>query len=52
MGIFHPDRSLPCTVVKLLPFDGSCFQYRVKNMREAFERVAKEHELTMDRVDF
>ena len=52
MGIFHPDRSLTCTIVRLLPFDGICFQYRVKNMREAFERVAKEHELTMDRVDF
>jgi hypothetical protein len=32
-------------VVKLLPFDGDDFQYRIKSAGEAFERVAKESQL-------
>jgi len=28
-----------------MPFDGSCFEYRVKSIDEQFVRVAKEHEL-------
>jgi hypothetical protein len=32
-------------VVKLLPSDGSDYQYRIKNAKEAFERVARESQL-------
>jgi hypothetical protein len=32
-------------VVKLLPSDGSDYQYRIKNPKEAFERVARESQL-------
>jgi hypothetical protein len=32
-------------VVKLLPSDGSDYQYRIKNANEAFERVARESQL-------
>jgi hypothetical protein len=35
-------------VVKLLPADGSDFQYRIKSMSEAYERVAKESQLERD----
>jgi hypothetical protein len=45
LGIFHPDKSIACTIVQLLPFEGECFEYRVKSDEEAFERVAREHDL-------
>jgi hypothetical protein len=32
-------------VVKLLPSDGADYQYRIKNSKEAFERVARESQL-------
>ena len=32
-------------VVRLLPSDGADFQYRVKNPKEAFERVVKESQI-------
>jgi hypothetical protein len=32
-------------VVKLLPSDGADFQYRIKNAKEAFERVVRESQL-------
>lgn len=32
-------------VVRLLPFDGSEFQYRIKSLGEAYERVARESQL-------
>jgi hypothetical protein len=32
-------------VVKLLPSDGTDYQYRIKNSKEAFERVARESQL-------
>ena len=32
-------------VVRLLPSDGADFQYRIKNPKEAFERVARESQL-------
>jgi hypothetical protein len=35
-------------VVQLMPFDGICFEYRVKSADEQFFRVAKEHELSAD----
>jgi hypothetical protein len=31
--------------LKLLPSDGSDYQYRIKSPAEAFERVAKESQL-------
>ena len=32
-------------IVRLLPSDGADYQYRIKNPREAFERVARESQL-------
>ena len=32
-------------VTQLLPPEGEVFQYRIKNVNEFHERVAKEHEL-------
>lgn len=32
-------------VIRLLPPDGDDFQYRIKSMTEAYERVAKESQL-------
>jgi hypothetical protein len=32
-------------VVRLLPFEGDDFQYRIKRAGESFERVAKESQL-------
>ena len=32
-------------VVRLLPPDGEDFQYRIKSMSEAYERVARESQL-------
>jgi hypothetical protein len=32
-------------VTQLLPPEGEVFQYRIKNVNESHERVAKEHEL-------
>jgi hypothetical protein len=36
-------------VVKLLPSDGADYQYRIKNSKEAFERVARESQLEYTR---
>jgi hypothetical protein len=32
-------------VVRLLPSDGADFQYRIKNPKEAFERVVRESQI-------
>jgi hypothetical protein len=32
-------------IVRLLPADGDDFQYRIKSLRESYERVAKESQL-------
>ena len=32
-------------VVRLLPSDGADYQYRIKNSKESFERVARESQL-------
>ena len=42
---FPPPPTSSYEIVKLMPFDGSCFEYRVKSIDEQFVRVAKEHEL-------
>jgi negative regulator of sigma E activity len=36
-------------VVRLLPSDGADYQYRIKNAKEAFERVARESQLEFSR---
>jgi hypothetical protein len=46
--LFEPlqrGKSISCKIVKLLPYEGVHFQYRVKSPDEAFERIAEEHEL-------
>ena|SRR6185503_16802146 len=45
LGIMQRGKSIPCQIVKLLPFEGTHYQYRVKGTDEAFERIAEEHEL-------
>jgi len=44
-GTNYREKPIACKIVKLLPFDGVCFQYRVKSANEPFERIANEHEL-------
>ena len=44
--ISRPGASGSYQVVRLLPSDGDDYQYRIKNPGEAFERVAKESQLT------
>ena len=36
-------------IVKLLPPEAGDYQYRIKNVAEAYERVAKESQLERDR---
>jgi hypothetical protein len=45
LGALQRGKSISCEIVKLLPFEGAHFQYRVKRTDEAFERIAAEHEL-------
>jgi len=47
--ITRPGASGTYIVVKLLPSDGDDYQYRIKNPGEAFERVAKESQLELER---
>jgi hypothetical protein len=47
--ISRPGASGSYQVVRLLPSDGDDYQYRIKNPGEAFERVAKESQLELDR---
>ena len=47
--IGHMARNSTYQVVKLLPSDGSDYQYRIKNPSEAFERVARESQLEFSR---
>lgn len=43
--ISRPGATGSYQVLKLLPSDGSDYQYRIKSPAEAFERVAKESQL-------
>jgi hypothetical protein len=45
LGAMQRGKSISCKIVKLLPFEGTHYQYRVKSTDEAFERIAEEHEL-------
>jgi hypothetical protein len=47
--IGHMARDSTYQVVRLLPSDGSDYQYRIKNPNEAFERVARESQLEFSR---
>jgi hypothetical protein len=40
-----PAASRECTIVRLLPIEGGNFQYRIKCVTEAFERVVPEAQL-------
>jgi hypothetical protein len=40
-----PAASRECTIVRLLPIEGGNFQYRIKCLTEAFERVVPEAQL-------
>lgn len=44
-GAIHHGKSISCQVMQVMPFDGSCYQYRVRGLGEQFDRVAKEFEL-------
>lgn len=52
LGAMQRGKSIACKIVKLLPFEGTHFQYRVKSTNEAFERIADEHELRVVRTVF
>jgi hypothetical protein len=45
LGTIHQGKTITCKIVQLLPFDGLCFQYRVRCSEESFDRVANEHAL-------
>jgi hypothetical protein len=47
--ISRPGASGSYKVVRLLPSDGDDYQYRIKHAGEAFERVAKESQLELER---
>jgi hypothetical protein len=44
LGAAYQGKSVAGEIVKLLPFEGSYYQYRVST-HEAFERIANEHDL-------
>lgn len=44
-SVVNRGKSISCEVLQIMPFEGMCFQYRVKGEHERFERIAQEHEL-------
>jgi hypothetical protein len=44
-SVINRGKSIPCEILQIMPFDGACYQYRVRGEDERFERIAKEHEL-------
>jgi hypothetical protein len=46
-NVARPAASGTYEVIRLLPTDGDDCQYRIKNLTEAFERVAKESQLNI-----
>jgi predicted RNA-binding protein with PUA-like domain len=46
-NVARPAASGMYEVIRLLPTDGSDCQYRIKSSSEAFERVAKESQLSV-----
>lgn len=45
LGAAYQGKSVAGEIVRLLPFEGSYYQYRVRSADEAFERIANEHDL-------
>jgi hypothetical protein len=46
LGAVHRGKSVACKIVKLLPYEGASYRYRVKSTDEEFERIAGEHVLS------
>jgi hypothetical protein len=44
-SVVNRGKSIPCEILQIMPFDGICFQYRVRGEDERFDRIAREHEL-------
>jgi hypothetical protein len=44
-SVINRGKSIPCEILQIMPFDGTCFQYRIRGEHERFERIAQEHEL-------
>jgi hypothetical protein len=44
-SLVNRSKSIRCEILQIMPFDGVCFQYRVRGEDERFERIAQEHEL-------
>jgi hypothetical protein len=48
-NVARPAASGVYEIIRLLPTDGDDCQYRIKNATEAFERVARESQLDLQR---
>ena len=44
-SVVNRGKSMSCEILQIMPYEGMCFQYRVKGEHERFERIAQEHEL-------
>jgi hypothetical protein len=44
-SLLNRSKSIRCEILQIMPFDGMCFQYRVRGEDERFDRIAREHEL-------
>jgi hypothetical protein len=44
-SVVNRGKSISCEILQIMPFEGTCFQYRVRGEHERFERIAQEHEL-------
>ena len=44
-SVVNRGKSISCEILQIMPYEGMCFQYRVKGEHERFERIAQEHEL-------
>jgi hypothetical protein len=44
-SVINRSQSIRCQIMQVMPFDGVCFQYRVRGHDERFDRIAQEHEL-------
>ncbi|QIG50998.1 hypothetical protein G5V57_26675 [Nordella sp. HKS 07] len=44
-SVINRNKSSRCEILQIMPFDGKCFQYRVRCEHERFDRIAQEHEL-------
>lgn len=45
-SVINRNKSKRCEILQIMPFDGTCFQYRIRCEDERFDRIAQEHELT------